>query len=158
MGLMKTLGNIGGSVIIPKGRVKTGFVWNCIIASVNCAVFIAAVRYGTGALAAAYSVLSLVFLVASFPSYYRSTIGLTPAVYVRSFAAPAAMSALMGAAVYGVHLLLGHMHPAPLAELALLIGFGAAVYLLLNLALAGKELRELFSGARPASVGTGESP
>jgi len=57
MGLCKTVGNIGGSVIITKGRVKAGFVWNCIIAVCNAAAFLVVARNGAWAVAAAYSVL-----------------------------------------------------------------------------------------------------
>jgi O-antigen/teichoic acid export membrane protein len=148
MGLLKTIGNIGGAVIIAKGQVKTGLVWNCIIAGCNTVVFLFVVRYGVGALSAVYSVLSLVYLLLSFRSYYGVTIGLSLRAYASSFWLSTLFSALMAAVVYGVYLLLAGEHLQPFIELMLLVGLGVTVYSVVNILVSRKELTDLFLGAR----------
>lgn len=147
MGLSKTLGNIGGSVIVAKGRVKVGFYWNCIIAVCNGAVFLLVVHRGTGAIAAVYSALSLVYLLASFRSYYGATIGLTLHAYVRSFALPAVLSGAMALAVFGLNLVLGQTRIAPLFALIALVAFGGILYGTLNRLFMRKEIGALWSGS-----------
>jgi O-antigen/teichoic acid export membrane protein len=145
MGLFKNLGNIGGTVLITKGRVQTGFIWNCIIGLCNTVVFLIAVRRGAAAVAAAYSAVSLAYLLLSFRSYYKVTISLTLRSYVRNILLPGFMSAVMGTAVFGLHLALGRAHLKPLVELPVLVISGVAVYTLLNMFLTRKELAGFFS-------------
>lgn len=147
MGFFQTLGNIGGSVIIAKGHVKTGFIWNCIITAVNVAVFLSVVHWGASAVAAAYSAISLVYLLFSFHSYYTATIGLTLARYIRSFMLPGALSAIMGALVYGLYRALGHARLGPLPELAALVATGMVAYSLLIVVFMRKELAGYFNRA-----------
>ena len=148
MGLSKTLGSIGGSVIVAKGRVRTGFIWNCIIAAGNGAVFCIAVRYGTGAVAAAYPAVSLIYLLLSFRGYYTATIGLGMRKWIGSFALSGILSALMGAAVYGLYIAIGRVPVAPVFKLTVLVLSGIAVYALLNIFLARKELAGLWRDVR----------
>jgi O-antigen/teichoic acid export membrane protein len=148
MGLFKTMGNIGGTIIITKGRVKTGFIWNCIIALCNTAVFLIAARRGAAAVAAAYSAVSLVYFLLSFRSYYAVTIRLSLRSYVRNIMLPVVMSAVMGTAVFGLHLALGRAHLGLLVELPMLVLSGAAVYTMLNMFLTRRELAGFFSGVR----------
>jgi teichuronic acid exporter len=153
MGLFKTVGNIGSSVIVTKGRVKTGFIWNCIIASCNTVTFLLVVRGGAWAVAAAYSVLSLAYLLLSYRSYFASTIGLPLRSFARSFMLPAIMSAVMGAAVFGLHCALGRAALKPLAELPVLVLSGATAYVLLIIFLIRKDVAGLFQGI----AGTGKT-
>jgi O-antigen/teichoic acid export membrane protein len=152
MGLLKILGNIGGSVIVAKGHVKTGFIWNCIIAAGNSIAFLIAVRWGTQAIAAIYSVISLVYLLAGFNDYYKATIGLQLCTYVRSFALPAVLSAAMGATVLGLNYMLRPTHIHPIIELSLLAGFGLVIYVLLNVFLMRKGFTGLLSMIRGSDV------
>lgn len=144
MGLFKTIGNIGGPVIVAKGHVQTGFIWNCIIAAGNSAVFLIAVHYGTGAVAAVYSAVSLIYLLLSFQSYYAATIGLTMRAWAGSFTLSGILSAAMGAAVYGLYLAFGREHLRPIFELTVLVLSGIAIYALLNIVLKRKELTGLW--------------
>jgi len=148
MGLLKTIGNIGSSVIVTKGHVKTGFIWNCIIAAGNSAVFLFAVRFGAAGIAAAYSMVTAVYLLLSFRGYYVATIGLTMRSYMRSFMLPGLLSAAMGAVVYGLYLTLGYAHMRPLLELVLLVLSGVTVYGVLNIFLTRKELIQLWQDVR----------
>jgi O-antigen/teichoic acid export membrane protein len=157
MGLLKILGNIGGSVIIAKGRVRTGFIWNCIIALCNSAAFMFAVRYGTGAVALVYSAVSLIYLLLSYRSYYTATIGLSLRAYARSFMLSGALGAVMGAVVYGLYLTLCQYHIRPVSELAALIFFGASVYVLLNLLLSRKELAGIWYDVRGSHSGSSKN-
>lgn len=158
MGLFKTMGNIGGTVIITKGRVKTGFIWNCIIALCNIAVFLIVARLGTAAVAAAYSAVSLVYLLLSFRSYYTVTIGLSLSSYLRRCMLPGFISAVMGTAVFSLHCAFGRTHLGPFAELPLLVLSGAAVYILLNMFFIRKEIAGLFSGLRSGEAAHCISP
>ncbi|MGA2507754.1 MAG: MOP flippase family protein [Chitinispirillaceae bacterium] len=148
MGLSKTLGSVGGSVIVAKGHVRTGFIWNCIIAAGNGAVFCIVARYGTGTVAAVYSAVSLVYLLLSFRSYYTVTVGLGMREWVGSFTLSGILSVLMGAAVYGVYLSTGRMHIWPIFELSALVLSGVAIYALLNIFLAREELTGLWNDVR----------
>ncbi|MBN1130831.1 MAG: MOP flippase family protein [Chitinispirillaceae bacterium] len=153
MALCKTVGSIGGTVIITKGHVKAGFIWNCIIASCNTVTFLAVARGGAWTVAAAYSFLSLVYLLSSYRSYFVSTIGLPLRSFTRSFMLPLLISAVMGTAVFGLHCALGRADMGPLAELAVLVLSGAATYVLLIILLIGKETAGLFQGI----IGTGKT-
>jgi O-antigen/teichoic acid export membrane protein len=150
MALCKTVGSVGGTVIITKGRVKAGFIWNCIIASCNTVTFMIVARGGAWTVAAAYSILSLAYLLSSYRSYFAATIGLPLRSFARSFMLPGLMSAVMGAAVFGFHCALGRADMKPLAELAVLVLSGAAAYVLLIILLIRKEVAGLF----PGSAGT----
>jgi O-antigen/teichoic acid export membrane protein len=146
VGLLKTMGNIGGSVIVAKGRVKTGFVWNCIIVTCNTAVFLVVVRQGAWAVAVAYSALLFAYFLSSFRSYYAVTIGLSFRTYMRNLLLPALMSVVMGTAVFGLHCALRRTEMSPAAELLLDVLSGASVYALLSIFLVRKELAVLLPG------------
>ena len=148
MGILKTVGNIGGVVIIAKGRVKTGLAWNCITACGNSVAFLIAVHFGTAALSAVNSALMLVYSLAGFRSFYGATIGLSLRAYVSSFTMPALFSALMAAAVYALYLALAAARMPPAFALPILVASGAAVYAALNVLLQRKELTDLFFGVR----------
>ncbi len=138
MGLCKILGNLSGSIIIAKGRVKVGLIWNCIIAAGNGAVFMLVVHSGVAAIAAAYSLLSIIFLVISFPYYYGSTIGLRLPEYFGSFMIPAFLSGAMAAIVFAAFAALRGARLWPPGELALLVTIGIAVYAAMTFAVMGK--------------------
>jgi O-antigen/teichoic acid export membrane protein len=138
MGLCKILGNLSGSIIIAKGRVKVGLIWNCIIAAGNGAVFMLVVHSGVAAIAAAYSLLSIIFLVISFPYYYGSTIGLRLPEYFGSFMIPAFLSGAMAAIVFAASAALRGARLWPPGELALLVTIGIAVYAAMTFAVMGK--------------------
>jgi teichuronic acid exporter len=146
MGLFKTLGNIGGSVILAKGHVKTGFIWNCIITAVNVAAFLSVVRWGVSAVAATYSALSLVYLLLSFRSYYVATIGLSPGRYIRSFVLPGVLSAIMGALVYGLYCCLDRACFNQLPELMIMVATGAVMYVLSAIVFMKKQFSGLLRG------------
>jgi O-antigen/teichoic acid export membrane protein len=146
VGLLKTMGNIGGSVIVAKGRVKTGFIWNCIIVTCNTAAFLAVVRQGAWSVAVAYSALLLVYFLFSFRSYYADTIGLSFRTYMRNFFLPAIMSIVMGTAVFGLHSALRRTEMRPALELLLDVLSGTVVYALLSIFLVRKELAVLLPG------------
>jgi len=142
MGLSKIIGNLSGSLIIAKGRVKVGLTWNCIIAAGNGAAFLLAVHRGVESIAAVYSLLSLMFLLLSFPDYYSSTIGLRLREYLGSFMMPTLLSCVMAAIVYGAYAALRGAHLWPLAELVILVLTGAAVYGAISLAAMGRRRGE----------------
>jgi O-antigen/teichoic acid export membrane protein len=148
MGLCKIIGNLSGSIVIAKGRVQVGFVWNCIIAAGNGAVFLLVVHWGVGAVAAAYSLLSFIFLLISFPNYYRSTIGLRLREYFGSFMMPTLLSLAMAAIVYGASCSLRGVRLLPLVELFILIAVGIAAYSAMNLAIMGQRGVEVLRSIR----------
>ncbi len=143
MGLCKIIGNLSGSIIIAKGRVQVGLVWNCIIAAGNGAAFLLVVHRGVGAVAGVYSLLSLFFLLFSFPNYYGSTIGLRLREYLGSFMTPFLNSAGMAAIVFGLSWSLRGARLSPLVELIVLITAGVVAYAAMNLAVMGQRRREV---------------
>ena len=111
-------------------------------------MFLIAVRYGTGAVAAVYSAVSLVYLLLSFRNYYAVTIGLTMRAWADSFTLSGILSAVMGAAVYGLYLAFGQAHLQRLFELTVLVLSGIAIYALLNMVLKRKEITGLWRDVR----------
>jgi len=148
MGLCKIIGNLSGSIIIAKGRVQVGFVWNCIIAAGNGAVFLLVVHWGVGAVAASYSLLSLIFLLISFPNYYRSTIGLRLREYLGSFMMPTLLSLTMAAIVYGASWGLRGARLLPIVQLIVLIAVGIISYSAMNLVVMGERGFEVLRSIR----------
>jgi len=148
MGLCKIIGNLSGSIIIAKGRVQVGFVWNCIIAAGNGTVFLLVVHRGVGAVAASYSLLSLIFLLISFPNYYRSTIGLRLREYLGSFMMPTLLSLTMAAIVYGASWGLRGARLLPIVQLIVLIAVGIISYSAMNLVVMGERGFEVLRSIR----------
>jgi O-antigen/teichoic acid export membrane protein len=143
MGLVKVVGNVSGTMIVAKGCVKTGLVWNIIIAVGNTLTFFSAVRYGAIALSAAYSAISFVYLLASFKSYYGATIGLRLPAYLRSFTPPLLLSLGMAVIVAGLYVVLAATGMKPPLLLSILVGVGGAVYLATGRLFDRKGLSEI---------------
>jgi O-antigen/teichoic acid export membrane protein len=148
MGLCKIIGNLSGPIIIAKGRVRTGLLWSSIVAAGNAGAFLLAVHRGVGAVAAVYSLLTLVFLIVSFPGYYRSTIGLRLKPYFGSFAMATILSVVMAAAIFTAAWLLQRVHLAPLVELLMLIAIGIVSYAAMTLMVMGKRGIEVLRSMR----------
>ena len=148
MGLFKIIGNVAGTVLIAKGLVSIAFVWNCIISVGNLAAFLIAVRWGTAGVAAAYSVISLIYLLVSFPWYYFRTIGLTMRAWISSFLPFAAQAAAMGGIVYLTSLVLAPLHLPPGFSLSILIPLGILTYMAISIAAMKKERNRLWQGIR----------
>lgn len=60
-GIMKTLGNPTGSILLAKGKADVGFKMNLIIFILNFIVFMIVAPYGVYAIAYSYSLLSLIY-------------------------------------------------------------------------------------------------
>ena len=103
LGLFKMLSNPSGTVLLAKGRVEIGFLWNIFVALGNTLSFWWATQHGIQYLAWTYAVLSLIqFVVISEAIVYR-LIGFGLMDYIRVAFKPAVLSMIMALMVYVVY-------------------------------------------------------
>ena len=142
LGIIKTLINPIGSILLAKGRPDIAFKWNASGAVINTLVFWFFVRYGVRAVAWSWVGLSAVDCVVAvlILSYL---IGLDYRDHVGALLAPLALSALMGTAVLVGYSFFSRFVTNKSILLACLIAVGVGVYSSVAL-LRRNYLRELW--------------
>lgn len=142
LGLLKTLVNPIGSILLAKGRPDIEFRWNASGAMINVLVFWFFVGYGVRAVAWSYVGLSVVdFVVAILILSYL--IGLDYRDHVGALFAPLALSGLMGTTVLVGYSFFSRFVANNGTLLVCLIAVGVSVYSSMAL-LRRNYLRELW--------------
>lgn len=144
VGILKSLGNPIGSILLAKGRADIGFKWNLFTAAVNSAVLYWAVSYGVHAVAWAFCILSVGYFVL-MRFILQSLIGLKWQDYLNVLARPAISTLLMGIGIYAVYLSLAGTF-APRLAFGSILATGLVIYSSASLKLDKdflSELREL---------------
>lgn len=153
VGILKSLSNPIGSVLLAKGRADIGFKMNVLVGITNTLVFWLAVSSGVYAVAWSYLGLSLVYLVISW-LVMHAVISLSWREFVAILTRPTAVALGMGLVVWGFLQLLNPVVLDRWMLLLVLVVLGAAVDLLLLVALERGLLREswqmLVKGPRSA--------
>jgi O-antigen/teichoic acid export membrane protein len=127
LGILYSIGNPVGALVIATGRARVGFVWNAFCALVDVAAVLIGIPFGVHGVAAALVVATAGVL---FPCGFTMRWALArirPAAFLATLARPLAYAALVGAAIAALSAGLPAL-PAG-AELGLLVACGAAVYL-----------------------------
>lgn len=128
VGLLKSLGNPSGSLLLAKGRPDVGFVWNLIVAVVNVAAFLLAVQIGVTELAWTYLGLVITYFFIFHGFVLRIVINLRLRDVLQALHRPFIMSVVMGLAV-GVASLVFQRTSMPVSiALAGLITIGIVLY------------------------------
>jgi teichuronic acid exporter len=126
LGMLYTVGNLDGALVVATGKARVSFVWNCLSAAVHAAAVGIALRWGLEGVAAAILVATL-FLLLPGACYLRWLLIRMPVLeYLHCLARPAAYAFVMGVAVAGLGACVGDL-AAPFA-IALLVTTGAVVY------------------------------
>lgn len=127
MGLLRALLNPVAALNLAKGFPERVFKLNLSLAVLMPAGFWIAVPYGLQAVCWTALVLLAVVMALSWKPLYQHSVGLRPGDYLRAVSTPAALSCLMGAAVWGMRLHLADWQ-TDAARLLLLVSFGAGLY------------------------------
>lgn len=142
LGILKTLTNPNGSLVLAKGRPDIAFRWELAKVVINVCVFWYVVKYGSLAVALAYAVLTAVYFAAGLKMILHPLIGLRPAEYLAVLLRPTAISVGMGVAVLGAYLALHHLWGSGTTLLAMLAVLGIMVYGSLMMAFERQYLAE----------------
>lgn len=154
VGILKSLGNPLGSILLAKGRADIGFKWNVLVAILNTCVFLAAAQSGLQAVALSYAAVSVLYWLGGRLILERM-IDLGWREYVVALRVPVFCAAIMG---LGVHLSGYAVRQAgwsPAAELGALIAFGVFTYVTAVAVLAADYCRGLavmFFKTKPRKV------
>lgn len=150
LGMMKTIGNPIGSILLARGRADIGFKWNIFVAITNTLVFWFIVRYGVYALAWSEVVLCTMYFFITLRILHL-LIGLDQTKYLTTLIRPTAISIAMGIAVIIAHTCLTGFAISKLLLLFGLIALGVVAYGLLILACEYDyfvEIWNLITGSR----------
>lgn len=151
LGLLRSLLNPVGALVLAKGRVDIGFRWNLVLAAANTLVFWVVAPSGLIPLAWAAVAILLCVVLLSWKNYHADTIGLRPSEYCRAFLRPLLLSLAMAAAVHALGLWLAGFALASWQRLALLVAAGGVLYGGLFALLDRSYLQELRRSLRPPS-------
>ena len=128
LGILKTLTNPTGSLLLAKGRPDIAFTRSLATLAINVCVFLYVVRYGALAVALAYTALTAVYFAAGLKWILHPLIGLRPAEYLAVLRRPTAISVGMGVMVLAAYLALHHLWGSNTALLGMLAVLGIMVY------------------------------
>jgi O-antigen/teichoic acid export membrane protein len=135
-GLLRTIGNAAGSVILARGRADWSFYWNLsLLLFVPATVWFAAKMTGTpsGVAVGLVSLYSIVLTIHYF-MLIRPLVGPCGVLYLSSIARPTVTAGLMAGCVRGCDLLIT-ASLAPLPRLIVLVGVGILAYVGLSVLL-----------------------
>jgi len=100
VGLLRSLQNPVGALLVAKGRARTGFLCNIAMLAMNLALFPFATARGLEWLATAAGVTMLLNIVFFWRSLYWDTIQLPPGELLKPLLFPALLSIVMAVAVW----------------------------------------------------------
>ncbi len=141
MGLIRTLSDPSSAIIYARGRAGVGFSLALFTAVTNTVVFWFAARHSLEAMVWSWVAVMLLNYVLSMGILHRE-IGLELKGYCGVLWAPLAFNAVMGAGTYLLYRVLSPSLGESALLLALLILFGAAVYVSLMMLFMREYLRE----------------
>jgi O-antigen/teichoic acid export membrane protein len=154
VGLLRSLCNPVGALLLAKGRADLGFKWNAgIMVTQLPGLYLGAKLGGSVGVAMAFAVLMVLYTVAAYPVLIRPILEPCLPEYVLSMFPALWKSMVMGAIVWLSGTLL-HAVPNSLALCAQII-LGAAIYALLMLTLQKDilvELKTLFAPKKQMSL------
>lgn len=130
LGMLKSIENPIGSILLAKGRADIGFGMNAFCAAVNTCVFWFVVRYGVYAMAWAEVALCLVYFIVGLTILYF-IIGLGQSEYFAALIKPTVASSAMGAIVFNAYFLLSRLALSRSILLLGLVMLGMTVFGLL---------------------------
>jgi teichuronic acid exporter len=151
LGIMRSLNNPVGSLILTKGKVEMSFYWNLSMSIVSLIVFWAIAPYGLQVLAWSVVAVFGVMMLLSWKSYYYDTVGMQWTVYCRVLLQPLLFSAAMAVSVYALRLTLAGRVASDILQLVILVSVGGVIYTGLHLAFARDYLRHLWKTIRGGS-------
>ena len=96
VGILKTIGNPSGSVILAKGKVDLSFKWNIFVAIINLLFFIMVVPFGLPYIAWSYAILSSIYFIIGFKLLINQTIYVNYQDLLVSLKYPLLFSSVMG--------------------------------------------------------------
>ena len=124
VGIIRSLGNPVGALLIVKDKVHYGFYWNLISGIVNGVVFWFIAPQGLIAVCWAWLALSVVYTVAMWKNYYHDTIGLPYMDFLKTIAGSAVHAGIMALGVFALHSYLqGRLAPAAVLGICVAAGF-----------------------------------
>ncbi len=133
VGILKSLGNPSGTILLAKGRADIGFKWNVTVAAINTAVFwMCAKYYGVYAVAWSWVALSILYAIL-MQLILNYIVKLQFVDYVASFSKSLILSIGMGLVVYVGYLFLPAIITNEMLLLAVLIALGFGSYALANI-------------------------
>ena len=133
VGILKSLGNPSGTILLAKGRADIGFKWNVTVAAINTVVFwMCAKYYSVYAVAWSWVALSIVYAI-FMQLILNYIVKLQFVEYVASFAKSLILSIGMGVVVYVGYLVLPAMITNEMLLLVVLIALGFGSYALANI-------------------------
>lgn len=127
VGILKSLGNPIGSVLLAKGRADIGFKWNLFVAAVNTLVFFVAAHFSLLTVAISYACVAVVYWFGNRVILKR-TIHLSWTEYLQAVVAPVACTVPMILAVYGCLRATSSLDWPQTAKLAAVVGIGTIIY------------------------------
>lgn len=143
VGISRGLGNPLGSILLAKGRVGFGFLWNAIALAVYTTAFWTFAQEGVYAVAWSYAVLSAtIFTVGQV--VLRGMIGLNVRAYFSGLSRSLAMGAAMGGLLLAAMPTLGRIWSDDLVLQLVLTALGVCLYGLFAFAFERPFLREMW--------------
>jgi O-antigen/teichoic acid export membrane protein len=133
LGMLKTLINPIGSILLAKGRPDIIFKWYLIVSVMNACVFSYVVKYGVHAVAFAYLIVTAVNFFAIARFMIQPLIGLRVSDYLGVLRGPAVISAATGIALLGVYFAMNALPVGDTTRLLALAALGILVYCTLML-------------------------
>jgi teichuronic acid exporter len=127
LGVLRSLQNPMGALVIACGKPATGFAYNGILLLLNLICFPIALQYGINALAGAAVFTMAISMIATWRIVYGQTIALPPADWLRRMVMPTVLSLLMALAVWALAgMLPGHL--GNWIRMLILVPTGAFIY------------------------------
>jgi len=132
-GALRSLLNLATLLVLAKGRFEKALYLNLTLAVVLSAGYRLAVPYGLAPLAWTGLIVLALVTVVSWRGLYQTTVGLQASAYLGAIARPTLFSVVMACAVYAASHVVALFLRVAVLRLAVLIGFGAGLYVALLL-------------------------
>ena len=100
LGIVKTMGNPGGSIVLAKGRADIGFKWNLFVATSNLLLFLIVAKYGVYYIAWSYTAITVLHFILGYRIIIYQTIKLGYRKFLSSIIKSSLFSACMGIVVH----------------------------------------------------------
>jgi len=152
VGLLRSIINPTGSVLLAKGRADLGFKWNlALMISQVPGLYLGSRMGGIKGVAIAYAVLMMLYAVLGYFILIRKMLGRCFSEYIGILWPLMAISVVMGGVLFGMNRFINDL--APLMSLMIQVASGAVVYVtLMNLMRKSivREIKEMLFGKRGA--------
>jgi PST family polysaccharide transporter len=158
VGMLQSVGTMGGAIYRAKGRTDWHFRFQLVTVSLSIPAFAIGLRWGVVGVAAGYATVMIILAYPSFAIPF-SLIGLRIGALVTTLWRPFASGALMAIGVLGLRAMLPAAVP-PQEELAAAVAAGIVFYATASWLLNREQLRQLLGslGARRPAPRAMERP